>query len=62
MSYLEVSRTFLVNDDNTPFEIKKMWMFLTMAGILIHVFICSFDINRLNSLFPFEADKNPLEE
>ena len=61
-----MSRTHLKNDDTLP-ELKKMWKFLTRAGVTDHFCICSFGVNKLKfqvslKSIMFEGVKNNHEE
>ena len=42
---LKASRNLQKNDD-TLLEFRRMWRFLTGAGVHDHVLICSFDDNK----------------
>ena len=46
LTFFTLSRTILKNDD-TLLEFRRTWRFLTGAGVLEHVLICSFDDNKL---------------
>ena len=45
-SCLKVSRSLLKNYD-TLLGFRRMWRFLTGAGVTDHIFICSFGVNKL---------------
>ena len=46
LSCLKMSRTLLKIDD-TLLEFRRTWRFLTGAGSLITLWMCSFDVNKL---------------